>query len=138
VILRCLYIIDRLIIISKIEESKEFLKYVYLNYFKLLKKALEVREPRFEYSSFKIQDIFNELENFVPIQQTCEMYWQRMVEIIKDMRDTGLTDNSLWNCIINLNKNKCKIKHQWRKWLIQKDEYSSIKNAVFRELNLLS
>jgi hypothetical protein len=58
-------------------------------------------------------------------EQLCEMYWKRMKKIIQEMNRSGITDNALWNCILHL-KN-CKIKREWRKWLIQKDEYSNIK-----------
>jgi hypothetical protein len=132
IILGCLYVLHRLIIISKIEESKKFLKYVYDNYFRIFKKALEIRESRFEYSLFKIQHILEELSGFISSQDLCELYWRRMVETIKVMKVTGLTDNSLWNCIVNLNK--CELRQKWRKWLIRKDDYSSIKDAVIEEL----
>ena len=55
-----------------------------------------------------------------------------MVGIIHSVKRTGITDNKLWNCIRELNK--CKIKREWRKWLIVKDEYSDIKTAVIKEL----
>ena len=55
-----------------------------------------------------------------------------MVNVIHRVVKTGITDNTLWNCISNLNK--CKIKKEWRKWLIAKDGYSDIKNAVIKEL----
>jgi hypothetical protein len=48
------------------------------------------------------------------------------------MHNTGITDNSLWNCILQL-KTKCQMKREWRRWLIVKDELSSIKNAVLKE-----
>jgi len=132
IILACLYTLHRMIMMSKIEKSKDFIGYVYREYFQLFKKALEVRDPRFEYSLFKIQHIFEELKDLIALDQLCEMYWYRMIKVIKDMKVTGLTDNSLWNCIVNLNK--CEIKPEWHKWLIKKDKYSSIKDPVIREL----
>lgn len=135
VILACLYILDRLLILSKIEKSQDFLENVYDSYFRIFKKGLKSREPRYEYSLFKIQDIFKELETFVPTEQLCYMYWNRMVRIIKDMKVTGLTDNSLWNCIVSLNKINCEIKPRWRKWLLKKDDYSTVKDVVIKELN---
>jgi hypothetical protein len=133
-ILCCLYILDRLITMSKIEGSKDFLKYVYDTYFRILKMGLEKRAIKYEYSFFKIQQIFEQLKDIIPTDQLCDMYWNRMVEIIKNMKSTGLTDNSLWNCIDSINQNQCVVRSNWRSWLLKEDAYSPIKDEVIKEL----
>ena len=76
-----------------------------------------------------------ELQDFISNEQLCELYWSRLVMIINKVYRTEITDNSLWKCVDQLNKSKCKIKRDWRKWLIDKDEFSGIKNAVLKELS---
>lgn len=132
IILESLFILHNLIITSKIESEKSFIEYVNKEYIPMLIQHLETREERFEYSLFKIEQIIDEIKELISPEQICEMYWKRMVNVIHSVMKTGITDNTLWNCISNLNK--CKIKKEWRKWLIAKDEYSDIKNAVIKEL----
>lgn len=102
-------------------------------YFPLFKENLESRNEIYEYSFFKIEQIIGELKDLISIDEICEMYWKRMVNIIHNMKESGITDNTLWNCINKLNQ--CKIRTEWRKWLIKKDDFSDIKNAVFKELS---
>jgi hypothetical protein len=135
IILECLFILDNLITTSKTEKDASFLQYVKTKYFDLFQNRLEMRDERFENSLFKIEQILARISAIINPEQLCEMYWKRMKKIIQDMNRSGITDNALWNCILHL-KN-CKIKREWRKWLIQKDEYSNIKDAVLRDLKLI-
>jgi hypothetical protein len=133
IILECSFILHNLIIASKEEHELHFLQYVNKVYFPLFKKNLESRNEIYEYSISKIEQIIKELKDLIPEDEICELYWKRMVSIIQNIKKTGVTDNTLWNCIIMLNQ--CKIKTKWRKWLIRKDKFSDIKNAVFKELS---
>lgn len=132
IILESLFILHNLIITSKIESEKSFIEYVNREYIPMLIQHLETREERFEYALFKIEQIIDEIKELISPEQICEMYWKRIFNVIHTVMKTGITDNTLWNCINNLNK--CKIKKDWRKWLIAKDEYSDIKNTVIKEL----
>ena len=133
IILECSFILHNLIISSKIEEEETFIEYVHKEYFPLIKECLESVEEKYENAAFKLEQIIEELKNNISNEQLCELYWKRMVTIIVKINNTGITDNSLWNCIRQL-KSKCQIKREWRKWLIVKDELSNIKNPVLKEL----
>lgn len=135
IIWESLLILSNLITTSKTENETSFKDYVNKEYFDLFKQRLEARDQIFDYSLSKIQEIFDEIKETLNPEQLCDMYWKRMVKIIRIMRETGETDKSLWNCIVNLNK--CRIKKEWRKWLISKDEFSEIKSAVLKELEHL-
>lgn len=100
----------------------------------MIKKWLESIEEKYEYSAFKLEQIINEFEDTIPKDQKCELYWNRLVAIIVKIHKTGITDNTLWNCIKFINTNKCEIKEEWRKWLITKNEFSDIKRTIFNEL----
>jgi hypothetical protein len=93
---------------------------------------------RYEYSFSKIEQIIEEIRNVLSDEEICEIYWNRMVNMIQNIRGTDVTTNRLWNCINALNNYKCKIKTEWRKWLVTKDEHSDIKNAVLKELSHLA
>jgi hypothetical protein len=133
IILECSFILDNLIKASKKEHEIHFLQYVNRVYFPLFKKNLESGNEIYEYSLSKIEQIIDELKDLISVDEICELYWKRMVSIIYNIKKTGITDNTLWNCTVKLNQ--CKIKTKWRKWLIRKDKYSDIKNAVFKELS---
>jgi hypothetical protein len=117
-----------------VENESSFIEYVNQEYFPLLKEILESVDERYEYSFLRIEEIIDELKDSISTEQLCEIYWKRTVNIIRKIKETGKTDNRLWNCISKLNTNKCKIKTEWRRWFIKKDEYSDIKNAVLKEL----
>jgi hypothetical protein len=132
IIWESLFILHNLITTSKTENEPSFLDYVYKQYFGLFNQRLAARDPIFEYSLSKIQQIIQEIKESVNPEELCNMYWRRMVTIIHSMNKTGVTDNSLWDCIVHLNN--CRIKKEWSGWLISKDEFSDIKSAVLKEL----
>ena len=136
IISECLFILHNLILTSKVENESSFIEYVNQEYFPLLKENLESVDERYEYSFLRIEEIIDELKDSISTEQLCEIYWKRTVNIIRKIKETGKTDNRLWNCISKLDTNKCKIKIEWRRWLIKKDEYSDIKNAVLKELQV--
>ena len=86
----------------------------------------------FEYSKSKIQQIFQEIKQTINPEELCNMYWRRMVKIIKSMTNTGVTDNSLWDCILHLNIRN--IKKEWRQWLISKDESFRHKDSSIQRI----
>jgi len=129
IVLECLYILHSLILTSKVENDDLFLAYVNKHYFSFLKDKLELRVNTYEYSQFKIEQIFKEIEKFISIDEMCNMYWKRLVAIIEGKDYSG---NRIWNCIDSLNKNKCHLKSEWRRWLSTKDEYSDIKNEILK------
>lgn len=131
----CLYILHNLILTSKIDKEVSFMQYVKQEYFPILKDNLESGDERYEYSFYKIEQIIEELKDLVSVGEICELYWKRMVSIIHKIKETGITDNTLWNCINKLNNNKCKIGTVGLKWLRRKDEYYEIKEMIFRELS---
>ena len=133
IILECSFILHKLIRYSQSDEEASFIEYINKEYFPLFKKWLESIEEKYEYSAFKLEQIIEELKDIISNEQLCELYWNRLVAIIVKIHNTGITDNTLWNCIRHLNK--CKIKDEWRKWLIDKNELSDIKNIVFSELS---
>ena len=135
IILECLIILHNLIKFSRLEEKKFSQDYLIKKYFPLIKKLLETAEGKYEYSSFILDHIMGELQDFISNEQLCELYWNRLVMIISKVYRTEITDKSLWKCVDQLNKSQCKIKRDWRKWLIDKDEFSGIKNAVLKELS---
>jgi hypothetical protein len=59
------------------------------------------------------------------------MYWKRIIKIVKEK---DLSGNRLGACIVAFNKNKCRLRAEWRKWLNTKDEYSDIKNQILKEI----
>jgi hypothetical protein len=132
IILEALHILHILILTSKSEHDKSFIEYIHKEYFSLLKQQVEAEEERFKNSLDRIQQIIQEIRELVSDQELCETYWKRMVSIIQSVKKTEITDNKLWNCIGELNK--CKIRKEWRDWLIADDEYSDIKIEVIKEL----
>ena len=84
VILECLLILHRLILTSKVAEENAFLEYVKAHYLSFFQENLELGNERYEYSLFKIEQILEEIKNLIPTQQMCEVYWQRMVKLIKE------------------------------------------------------
>jgi hypothetical protein len=113
--------------------NSDFLKYIVNEYFPLLRQYMESTNEKYEYSTFKIEQIMEELKDAISSEEICEMYWKRLTRIIYNMKETGTTDNTLWNCITKLNR--CKIKPEWRKWLTERDEQYDLKKAVFNELS---
>lgn len=81
---------------------------------------------------FKIEQIFEELEKFIRDDEMCEMYWRRLVRIVKS---GDYSENRIGNCNDALNKYKCDLKPRWRKWLISEDKYSDIKNEIMKEFS---
>jgi hypothetical protein len=130
VVLECFFILHNLILSSNIEQKGSFLPYVKEHYFSFLKEKLESGDQTYEYSVFKIEQIFNAIENFVEEDEICEMYWKRLVGIVESGDYSG---NRIGNCTDALNKNKCHLKPEWRKWLIAEDKYSDIKNEIMKE-----
>jgi hypothetical protein len=84
IVLECLFILHSLILTSKVEHGDSFLAYVNKHYFLFLKAKSELGIPTYEYSLFKIEQIFGEIKNFIAVEEICEMYWKRMVKIIKE------------------------------------------------------
>jgi hypothetical protein len=130
VVLECLFILHNLILSSKIEQDDSFLSYVKKHYFSFLKERLESGDQTYEYSVFKIEQIFYAIENFIEEDEICEMYWKRLVGIVKS---GDYSANRIGHCTDALNKNKCHLKPEWRKWLITEDKYSGIKNEIMKE-----
>lgn len=135
IVLECLYTLHSLILTSKVENGDSFLAYVNEHYFTFLKEKSQSGNETYEYSLFKIEQIFKEIEKLISIEEMCEMYWKRMVRIIEE---NDLSGNRLGNCIDAFNENKCHLKPEWRKWLTEKDGYSDIKNQVLKEIHHLS
>jgi hypothetical protein len=131
IILECLYALHSLILTSKVEEDDSFLSYVSKHYFSFLKDKSESRSEAYEYSQFKIEQIFKEIEKFISVDEMCDMYWRRLVATVEGKDYSG---NKIGNCIDAFNKNKCQLKSKWRRWLNTKDEYSDIKNEILKEL----
>jgi Cap4, dsDNA endonuclease domain len=129
--LECLYTLHSLILTSKVENDDSFLTYVSKHYFSFLKDKSESRTEVYEYSQFKIEQIFKEIEKFISIEDLCDMYWRRIVAIVEGKEYSG---NKLGICIESFNKNKCQLKSEWRRWLNTKDENSDIKNEILKEL----
>ncbi len=123
VILECLLILHRLILTSKVAEENAFLEYVKAHYLSFFQENLELGNERYEYSLFKIEQILEEIKNLIPTQQMCEVYWQRMIKIIKE---GDIKNNKLANCIDAFNNKKCRLSPDWRKWLIT--EVTSLMN----------
>lgn len=131
IILECLFILHRLILTGKEDHSQSFLEFVKKESLPLLLRHLERGDERFEYSYFKADQIVSEFD--IPKEEVCKTYWNRMVNIIRRVSKTGITDNKLWLCINRLNR--CKIRREWRTWLIKRDKYYDIKSAVMKELS---
>jgi hypothetical protein len=131
IVLECLFILHTLILTSKVEPDESFLAYVGEHYFSFLKERSELGVQTYEYSLFKIEQIFKEIENFISIEEICDMYWKRIVKIVEEKDQSG---NRLGACIDAFNKNKCRLRADWRKWLNTKDEYSGIKNQILKEI----
>lgn len=132
IVLECLFTLHRLILTSKVEHDGSFLEYVNKHYFTFLKEKSESGIQTYEYSLFKIEQILEEIKDFIPREEMCEMYWNRMVKII---HEKDFTTNRLANCISTFNDKKCSLKPEWRKWLIADDEYTEIKNDVLKEIS---
>ncbi len=131
IILECFFILHILILNAKKEHSQSFLERVKKEFLPLIIHHLKVGDDPFEYSYFKTVQIIDELD--IHREERCEIFWNRMINIIQKVSETGITDNKLWLCINQLNR--CKVRREWRKWLIRKDEYYAIKIAVMKELS---
>jgi hypothetical protein len=130
IVLECLYTLHSLILTSKVENEDSFLAYVSKHYFSFLKNKSESKVEAYEYSQFKIEQIFKEIERFISMDEICDMYWKRLVATIIGKDYSG---NKIWNCIDAFNKNKCHLKSEWRRWLNADDEYSNIKKEILKE-----
>ena len=135
IIEECLYILHDLILTSKADKEASFMEYVKQQYFPLLQEMMLSRDERYEYSLYKIEQIIEELKGLTTKEQICELYWNRIVNIVHSIQTTGIVDNALWNSINKLNNKKCKVRKEWLDWLRTKDEYSDIKKVVFKELS---
>lgn len=131
VILECMNILHNLIFTSRVEEKDSFLNYVNSHYFLFLKEKAELGIQVYEYSLYKIEQIFKEIQNFISVEEMCDMYWKHMIKIVEEK---DLSGNRLGSCIDTFIKNKCHLKPEWRKWLSTKDENSDIKNQILKEI----
>ena len=138
IIFESLFILHKLILTSKLEHEDYFIEYINKEYFPFLKGNLISGAEMYEYSFSKIEQIIEEIRNVLSDEEICEIYWNRMKNMIPSIRGADVTTNRLWNCINAVNNYKCKIKTEWRKWLITKDEHADIKNAVLKELSHLA
>jgi hypothetical protein len=130
VMLECLNILHNLILISKVEGKESFLIYVKNRYFSFLKEKSELGIQIYEYSMFKIEQIFKEVENLICKNDLCEMYWIRLVRTVESEDYSG---NRIGNCMDAFNMNKCHLKLEWIRWLSADDKYSEIKNQILKE-----
>lgn len=96
VVLECLFILHSLILSSKVEQEDSFLAYVKEHYFSFLKEKSELGIQTYEYSMFKIEQIFKEIENFIQDNEVCEMYWKRLVKVVES---GDYSENRIGNCI---------------------------------------
>src|SRR5919106_1398554 len=69
IVLECLFILHSLILTSKVEHGDSFLAYVNKHYFLFLKAKSELGIPTYEYSLFKIEQIFGEIKNFIAVEE---------------------------------------------------------------------
>jgi hypothetical protein len=93
VVLECCFILHNLILSSKVEGEDAFLAYVNEHYFSFLKEKSELGIQTYEYSLFKIEQIFNEIKDFVHEDEMCEMYWKRLVRIVESGDYSGKAAN---------------------------------------------
>jgi hypothetical protein len=91
---------------------------------------LESRVETYDYSQFKIEQIFKEIEEFISIDELSDMYWKRMVAVVEGKDYSG---NRIGNCIDGFNRYKCRLRSEWMRWLSTKDEHSDIKNQILKE-----
>ena len=136
IILESLFVLHNLILTSRLENKDSFTGYVDIEYLAFLKENMISQVERYEYSFFKIEQIIEDIN--ISNEEICEIYWNRMVNMINNITQTDMTTNKLWNCINTLCNKNCKIKAEWRRWLITKDEHSDIKSAVLKELSHLA
>jgi hypothetical protein len=108
IVLECLYTLHSLILTSKVENEDSFLVYVNKHYFSFLKNKLRSRVETYEYSLFKIEQIFKDIEKFISVDEICD--WNRLVAIVEGKDYSG---NRIWNCIGAFNKNKCHLNSEF-------------------------
>ena len=108
IVLECLYTLHSLILTSKVENEDSFLVYVNKHYFSFLKNKLRSRVETYEYSLFKIEQIFKDIEKFISVDEICD--WNRLVAIVEGKDYSG---NRIWNCIAVFNKNKCHLNSEF-------------------------
>lgn len=131
IVLECLNTLHSLLLTSKVENADSFLDYAKEHYFTFLKEKSQSGNVTYEYSLFKIEQIFEEIKKLISIDEVCDMYWRRMVRIIEE---NDLSGNKLGYTIDAFNESKCHLRPEWRKWLTKKDEHSDIKNQVLKEI----
>jgi hypothetical protein len=119
IVLECLYTLHNLILTSKVEDDFSFLAYVNKHYFSFLTDKLESRVETYDYSQFKIEQIFKEIEEFISLDELSDMYWKRMVAIVEGKDYSG---NRIGNCIDGFNRYKCRLSayyfDEWNSYLL--------------------
>jgi hypothetical protein len=126
----CFVILHNIIIIGKKLENEAFIKKIYQDFFPILKRYIMAYNEFYEHSYSKIYQIIDEFD-FISFDESCEIYWTRLVKIVKKDGRKGFNGNKLYNCIVHLKK--CGMKRKWRKWLVKSDGYEDVKQDILKE-----
>lgn len=126
----CFIILHNIIIVGKKIKNDISIKKIYQDFFPIFKKYLLACDELYEYSLSKIEQMLEEF-NFTNQDEKCEIYWKRLVKIVKKDGRKGFNDNKLYNCILRL-KN-CRMKPEWRKWLVKPGKYKDVKQDILKE-----